>query len=60
MFDRQTDYMRWNITAGHEEIIRIQGRLNFTGFLKLRCDGDKEREILIFDVILGTALRISF
>jgi hypothetical protein len=60
VFDRQTDYMRWSIIAGHEEIVRIQGRLNFSTYIKLRGGEDKERETLIFDVILGTALRISF
>jgi hypothetical protein len=60
VFDRQTDYMRWNIIAGHEEIIRIQGRLNFSTYIKVRCGEDKELETLIFDLVLGTALRVSF
>jgi len=60
VFDRQTDYMRWNIIAGHEEIVRIQGRLNFSAYIKLRGGEDKETETLMFDVILGTALRVSF
>ncbi len=60
VFDGQTDYLRWSIIGGHEEIIRIQGRLNFNSFLKLRCGEDKERDTLIYDVILGTSLRISF
>ncbi|GBU29096.1 hypothetical protein R84B8_02660 [Treponema sp. R8-4-B8] len=60
VFDKQTDYMRWSIIAGHEEIIRIQGKLNFSTFFKLRCGEDKERDTLIFDVILGTSLRVSF
>ena len=60
VFDRQTDYMRWSVIAGHEEIVRIQGRLNFSTYIKLRGGEDKEQETLIFDVILGTALRISF
>jgi len=60
VFDRQTDYMRWSVIAGHEEIVRIQGRLNFSAYLKLRGGEDKERETLIFDVVLGTALLVSF
>ena len=60
VFDRQTDYMRWSIIAGHEEIVRIQGRLNFSTYIKFRGGEDKELETLIFDVILGTALRVSF
>jgi hypothetical protein len=60
VFDRQTDYMRWSVIACHEEIVRIQGRLNFSTYIKLRGGEDKEMETLIFDIILGTALRISF
>ena len=60
VFDRQTDYMRWSVIAGHEEIVRIQGRLNLSTYIKLRGGEDKEKETLIFDIVLGTALRISF
>jgi len=60
VFDKQTDYLRWSVIAGHEEIIRIQGKLNFTTSIKLRCGENKESETLIFDVILGTSLRVSF
>jgi hypothetical protein len=60
VFDRQTDYMRWSVIAGHEEIVRIKGKLNFSAYIKLRGGEEKETETLIFDVILGTALRISF
>jgi len=60
VFDKQSDYLRWSIIAGHEDIIRIQGKLNFSSFLKLRCGEDKEHDTLIFDVILGTLLRVSF
>jgi len=60
VFDRQTDYMRWSVIAGHEEIVRIQGKLNFSAYIKLRGGEDRENEILIFDVILGTSLRVSF
>jgi hypothetical protein len=60
VFDKSTDYLRWSITAGHEDIIRILGRLNFTTFIKLRGARDLYTEIFIFDVLLGTTLRISF
>jgi hypothetical protein len=60
VFDKQTDYLRWSVIAGHEEIVRIQGKLNFSAYIKLRGGEDKENEILIFDVILGTALKFSF
>jgi len=60
VFDRQTDFLRWSIIAGHEEIVRIQGKLNFSTYIKLRGGEDKENKILIFDVILGTSLKVSF
>jgi len=60
VFDNSKDYLRWSIIAGHEDIIRIIGRLNFTTFIKLRCSEDKEYKNFIFDVMLGTTLRISF
>jgi hypothetical protein len=60
VFDRQTDYLRWSIIAGHEEIIRIQGKLNFSTYIKIRGGEDKNTETLIFDLILGTALRVIF
>jgi len=59
-FDKTTDYLRWRISAGHEEIIRIQGKLEFTTFLKLRCTEDLKTEIMIFDALIGTSLRINF
>jgi len=59
-FDKTGDYLRWSISAGHEEIIRILGKLEFTTFLKLRCTEDLDSEIMIFDALIGTSLRISF
>ncbi|MDR2965467.1 MAG: hypothetical protein LBU88_06800 [Treponema sp.] len=53
-------YYRWNAAIGHEEIIRIMGRLEFTGFVKLRLGEDTYRETVIFDALIGTTLRISF
>jgi hypothetical protein len=58
--DRTTDYLRWYATVGHESIIRILGRLEFTAFIKLRGSEDKYTEVFIFDVLLGTMLRVSF
>jgi len=59
-FDKSTDYLRWSITAGHEDIIRIIGRVNFTTFVKLRLTEDKQTDVMMFDVQLGTSLRILF
>jgi len=60
IFDRTQDDLRWNIIIGHEEIIRVLGRLNFSTFIKLRFNENKDTEVFTFDVQLGTALRISF
>jgi len=60
VFNKSTDHLRWSITAGHEEIIRILGRLNFTAFLKLRFSEDLYTNIFTIDAKLGTTLRIIF
>ncbi|MDR3019706.1 MAG: hypothetical protein LBU66_02245, partial [Treponema sp.] len=58
--------LRWTLTAGHEAIIRILGRLEFTGFIKLRFGEDKyyaqenSSDIFTFDALIGTSLRVSF
>ena len=58
--DKSGDYLRWSLTAGHESIIRILGRLNFSAFVKLRSGEDLKTETFIFDVLLGTTLGVSF
>jgi len=60
VFDHSTDYLRWSIIAGHEAIIRIAGRLNFSAFAKARFSDDKYTENFIFDIQLGIALRFIF
>jgi hypothetical protein len=60
IIDKSTDYLRWTVVAGHEEIIRILGRLNFTSFIKLRLNNDRRNEVFTFDTQLGTTLRIMF
>jgi len=55
-----SDYLRWAVFIGHEEIIRILGRFNLSGFLKLKVSDDQYSETFKFDILLGTALRISF
>jgi hypothetical protein len=59
-FDKTGEYLRWSVAAGHEEIIRVTGRLEFTIFMKLRCSEDLYNEIFVFDTLIGTTLRISF
>ena len=60
VLDKTGDYLRWTVTAAHEETVRILGRLNFTAFIKLRCSQDFQSEVFIFDALLGTTLRVSF
>ncbi|MDR0322859.1 MAG: hypothetical protein LBI12_00260, partial [Treponema sp.] len=58
--DKTRDKLRWSLTLGHESIVRIVGRLNFTTFVKLRLSEDQASEVFTFDTLLGTTLRVSF
>jgi len=60
VLDKSTDYLRWSVVAGHEEIVRIIGRMNFTTFIKLRFSEDLYTDIFMLDAMLGTTLRVSF
>jgi len=60
LFDKSGDYLRWSIIAGHEEIVRIIGRLNFTTFIKLRFSENLYTDVFTFDAQIGTTLRIIF
>ena len=60
IIDKSSDYLRWSLTAGHEQIIRILGRLNLTGFVKLKIGKDFYNDIFILEALLGTSIRISF
>jgi hypothetical protein len=59
-FDFSGDYPRWTLTAGHESIIRIPGRLNFSVFAKLNCAQDERVRVLSFIGTVGTTLNVSF
>ena len=59
-FENSQGNLRWSVSAGHEEVVRIIGRLTFTGFLKLKLTDDRARDFFTFDVLLGTTLRIIF
>jgi hypothetical protein len=59
-FDQSEDYLRWSLTAGHESIIRILGRMNFSVFAKLNCTQDERTRILSFVGTVGTTLNLSF
>jgi len=60
VFDGTTDYMRWSMIAGHESIIRIQGRLNLSTFVKLRFTEETQYNVFTFDALIGTTLRLIF
>jgi len=60
IFDKTLDDLRWSIILGHEEIIRILGRLNFTAFIKMRFNENQNTNTFTFDVQLGTTLRVGF
>jgi len=60
IIDKSGDYLRWSAAIGHEEIVRILGRLNFTTFIKLRLNNDLQTEIFSFDAQIGTTLRFIF
>jgi hypothetical protein len=59
-FDHSGDYLQWSLIAGHESIIRIFGRLNFSVFAKLNCTQDERVQILSFIGTIGTTLNVSF
>jgi hypothetical protein len=60
MFDHSGDYPRWSLIAGHESIIRIFGRLNFSVFAKLNCTQDERVRVLSFIGTIGATLNVSF
>jgi len=59
-FDHSGDYLTWAVTAGHESIVRIVGRLNFTAFAKLQCTRNDMSGILSFIGTVGTTLNVMF
>jgi len=58
--EQTDDNFRVMCSAGHEAVIRIQGRLNFSGFVKLRFNRETKTETLTVDGLLGTGLKVSF
>jgi hypothetical protein len=59
-FDKTGDYLTWSLIAGHESIIRILGRLNFSVFAKLNCTQNYASEELSFIATIGTTLHVTF
>jgi hypothetical protein len=60
VLDKTENNFRISLSLGHESVVRILGRLNFSAFVKLRFSEDSLYKVYTFDVLLGTALRISF
>jgi hypothetical protein len=56
----EADYNRFSITAGHESVVRITGRLNLSVFAKLSVSEDFRTRILSFLGSIGTSLSVSF
>jgi hypothetical protein len=58
--EQTEDNFRVMCSVGHEAIIRILGRLNFSGFVKLRFSDETKTEIFTVDGLLGTSIKVSF
>jgi hypothetical protein len=58
--EQTDDNFRVICSVGHETIIRIMGRLNLSGFVKLRFNEETKTETFTVDGLLGTSLRVSF
>jgi hypothetical protein len=56
----QNDYLTWNLILGHESIIRILGRLDFSVFAELDIAQDETAKTLSFLGTIGTALKVFF
>jgi hypothetical protein len=56
----QRDRISSRIAAGHESIIRIQGRLYLSAFIKLDCSQDYAGKTFSFIGTVGTTLNIMF
>jgi hypothetical protein len=59
-FEQTEDNFRVMCSLGHEAIIRILGRLNLTGFVKIRFNEETKTEIITVDGLIGTTLKVSF
>ena len=58
--EKNTDLFRWKLSLGHESIIRILGKLNFSVFAKLNMNENTQNENFSFDALLGVTIRVSF
>jgi hypothetical protein len=60
VLDYSGDYLRWNLGLGHESIIRIAGRMNFSVFAKLDLSDDMQSKTFSFVGTIGASLSLSF
>ena len=60
LFDKSGDYLKWSLTAGHEGIVRILGRMNLSAFVKLKLGEDLYTDVFFLEALIGVSLRISF
>jgi hypothetical protein len=51
---------RFSVTAGHESVVRIFGRLNLSVFAKLKISEDFNTHIFSFLGTIGTTLNLMF
>jgi DNA polymerase-4 len=54
------DYTKFSIALGHESVVRITGRINFSVFAKLLAAEDFRSDELSFLLSIGTSLRVTF
>jgi hypothetical protein len=58
--DRSSGYLAMDLTVGHESIIRIPGRLNFSVFAKFTFTDNARSELFSCIATIGTTLNVSF
>ncbi|MDR2468579.1 MAG: hypothetical protein LBD22_06435 [Spirochaetaceae bacterium] len=58
--DSNPSNFRWTVSARHESIVRITGRLDLSAFIMLLCAQDSYFDELSFIATVGTSLKISF
>ncbi len=59
-FEQTEDNFRAMCSLGHEIIIRVLGRLNLSGFVKIRFNEETKTETITVDGLLGATLKVSF
>jgi len=60
VLDETGDYGIYSISAEHESVVRILGKLTLTGFVKLTLRNEIEKDLLGIFLNFGTTLSVSF